>query len=131
MADDLKFVVSQFWQLHSSLAQHTFRFYLQQWRSWATCFIQAAWRRYCKKKIKESLLAAKNRLQDVLANASGSSLSLGATIFASRFAANLLRAIRRNSTQKAGILERVLPILLQKPVEPDLSAEEQLSNSFE
>ncbi|KAK0598527.1 hypothetical protein LWI29_035595 [Acer saccharum] len=126
MADDLKFFASQFRRLHSKQVQNTLRFYSLQWRAWAACFIQAAWRRYSKKKIEESLRAEEDRLQDASANASGSSPSLGATIYASRFAANA-----RNSTQKAGITEQVLPILLQKPAEPDLSAEEQLSISFE
>ncbi|XWS37956.1 hypothetical protein CRYUN_Cryun19dG0089600 [Craigia yunnanensis] len=123
MADDLKFVASQFRRLHSKQLRHTFRFYSQQWRSWAACFIQAAWRRYSKKKLEESLREEENRLQDALANAGGSSPSLGATIYASRFAANALRALRR--TRKARVPERVPPILLQKPAEPDFTAEEQ------
>ncbi|KAH9677298.1 cyclic nucleotide-gated ion channel 1 [Citrus sinensis] len=113
MADDLKFL------------RHTFRFYSQQWRSWAACFIQAAWRRYSKKKLEESLRAEENRLQDALAKAGGSSPSLGATIYASRFAANALRLIRRNSTRKTRVPERVPPMLLQKPAEPDFTVEEQ------
>ncbi|XP_042504905.1 cyclic nucleotide-gated ion channel 1-like [Macadamia integrifolia] len=47
--EDLKFVASHFRQLHSKEVQHTFRFYSQQWRTWAACFIQAAWRRHYKK----------------------------------------------------------------------------------
>ncbi|XWS48528.1 hypothetical protein CRYUN_Cryun13aG0085700 [Craigia yunnanensis] len=125
MADDLKFVASQFRRLHSKQLRHTFRFYSQQWRTWAACFVQAAWRRYSKKKLAESLREEENRLQDVLANAGGSSPSLGATIYASRFAANALRALRRNRTRKARVSERVPPILLQKPAEPDFTAEEQ------
>ncbi|OMO99631.1 hypothetical protein CCACVL1_03700 [Corchorus capsularis] len=125
MADDLKFVASQFRRLHSKQLRHTFRFYSQQWRTWAACFIQAAWRRYSKKKLEESLREEENRLQDALANAGGSSPSLGATIYASRFAANALRALRRNKTRKARVAERVPPILLQKPAEPDFTAEEQ------
>ncbi|KAJ8747860.1 hypothetical protein K2173_013028 [Erythroxylum novogranatense] len=95
MADDLKFVASQFRRLHSKQLRHTFRFYSQQWRTWAACFIQAAWRRYSKKKLEESLRQEENRLQDALAkaNASGSTPSLGATIYASRFAANALRGL--------------------------------------
>ncbi|XP_044506165.1 cyclic nucleotide-gated ion channel 1-like [Mangifera indica] len=124
-ADDLKFVASQFRRLHSKQLRHTFRFYSQQWRTWAACFIQAAWRRYSKKKLEESLRAEENRLQDALSKASGNSPSLGATIYASRFAANLLRAIRRNGTRKARVPERVPPMLLQKPAEPDFTAEEQ------
>ncbi|KAF3432855.1 hypothetical protein FNV43_RR23957 [Rhamnella rubrinervis] len=124
-ADDLKFVASQFRRLHSKQLRHTFRFYSQQWRTWAACFIQAAWRRHSKKKLEESLQEEENRLQDALARAGGSSPSLGATIYASRFAANALRALRRNTTRKARVPERLPPMLLQKPAEPDFTSEEQ------
>lgn len=125
MADDLKFVASQFRRLHSKQLRHTFRFYSQQWRTWAACFIQAAWRRYTKKKLEESLREEENRLKDALAKSGGNSPSLGATIYASRFAANVLRAIRRNGPRKPRVPERVPPMLLQKPAEPDFTAEEQ------
>jgi len=36
-------------------------------------------------------------MQDALANKDGSSVSLGATIYASRFAANALGKLRKNS----------------------------------
>ncbi|OIV98002.1 hypothetical protein TanjilG_26633 [Lupinus angustifolius] len=124
-ADDLKFVASQFRRLHSKQLRHTFRFYSQQWRTWAACFIQAAWRRYTKKKLEESLREEENRLQDALSKASGSSPSLGATIYASRFAANALRALRRNNTRKTRVPERMPPMLLQKPAEPDFTSEER------
>lgn len=124
-ADDLKFVASQFRRLHSKQLRHTFRFYSQQWRTWAACFIQAAWRRYSKRKLEESLVEEENRLQDALAKAGGSSPSLGATIYASRFAANALRLLRRNGTRKARVPERISPMLLQKPAEPDFTSEEQ------
>ncbi|KAL9374776.1 hypothetical protein Peur_031655 [Populus x canadensis] len=124
MADDLKFVASQFRRLHSKQLRHTFRFYSQQWRTWAACFIQAAWRRYSKKKLEESLRQEENRLQDALAKASVSSPSLGATIYASRFAANALRALRRGGNRKSRVPDRVPPMLLQKPAEPDFTAEE-------
>lgn len=124
-ADDLKFVASQFRRLHSKQLRHTFRFYSQQWRTWAACFIQAAWRRYSKRKLEESLKEEENRLQDALAKQGGTSPSLGATIYASRFAANALRALRRNNTRKTRVPERLPPILLQKPAEPDFTAEEQ------
>ncbi|KAF9616354.1 hypothetical protein IFM89_029608, partial [Coptis chinensis] len=123
MADDLKFVASQFRRLHSKQLRHTFRFYSQQWRTWAACFIQAAWRRYCKKKLEESLREEEDRLQDALAKGGGSSPSLGATIYASRFAANALRALRRNGTRKARFQERLPQMLLQKPAEPDFTSE--------
>ncbi|CAI9775067.1 unnamed protein product [Fraxinus pennsylvanica] len=125
MADDLKFVASQFRRLHSKQLRHSFRFYSQQWRTWAACFIQAAWRRYYRKKLEESLWEEENRLKDALVKGGGSSPSLGATIYASRFAANALRLLRRNGTKKARIPDRISPILLQKPAEPDFTAEEK------
>lgn len=126
MADDLKFVASQFRRLHSKQLRHTFRFYSQQWRTWAACFIQAAWRRYCRKKLEESLREEENRLQDALAKGSSNSPSLGATIYASRFAANALRLLRRNGTKKARMPDRIIsPMLLQKPAEPDFTAEDK------
>ncbi|KAH0896897.1 hypothetical protein HID58_046465 [Brassica napus] len=122
-ADDLKFVASQFRRLHSKQLRHTFRFYSQQWRTWAACFIQAAWRRHVKKKLEESLKEEENRLQDALAKeACGSSPSLGATMYASRFAANILRTIRRSgSVRKPRMPERML---LQKPAEPDFNSDD-------
>lgn len=125
VADDLKFVASQFRRLHSKQLRHTFRLYSQQWRTWAACFIQAAWRRYSRKKLEESLREEENRLQDALAKGGSSSPSLGATIYASRFAANALRALRRNKTRKSRMPERISPILLQKPAEPDFTAEDK------
>ncbi|GMP70519.1 hypothetical protein CsSME_00029333 [Camellia sinensis var. sinensis] len=124
ISDDLKFVASQFRRLHSKQLRHTFRFYSQQWRTWAACFIQAAWRRYGRKKLEESLCEEENRLQDALATDGGSSPSLGATIYASRFAANALRALRRNGTRRTRLPERIPPIMLQKPAEPDFTADE-------
>nr|GMC58231.1 cyclic nucleotide-gated ion channel 1 [Ipomoea batatas] len=70
MADDLKLVASQFRLLHSKQLRHTFRFYSQQWRTWAACFLQAAWRRYSRKKLEKSLREEENRLQDTLAKES-------------------------------------------------------------
>ncbi|KOM48586.1 hypothetical protein LR48_Vigan07g229000 [Vigna angularis] len=125
-ADDLKFVASQFRRLHSKQLRHTFRFYSQQWRTWAACFIQAAWRRYSKRKLEESLVEEEeNRLQNVLAKSGGSSPSLGATIYASRFAANALTLLRRNGAKKGRVPERLPPMLLQKPAEPDFTADEE------
>ena len=125
MADDLKFVASQFRRLHSKQLRHTFRFYSQQWRTWAACFIQAAWRRHCRKKLEDSLREEEDRLQNALTGAGGSSPSLGATIYASRFAANALRALRRNGARKARIPEKLPPLMLQKPAEPDFTAEDK------
>ncbi|KAM4111603.1 hypothetical protein ACJW30_05G080000 [Castanea mollissima] len=49
-AEELEFVASQFRRLHSRQVQHTLRFYSQQWRTWAACFIQAAWRQNLKRR---------------------------------------------------------------------------------
>ncbi|KAI4328903.1 hypothetical protein L6164_021220 [Bauhinia variegata] len=117
------FVTSQFRRLHSKQLQHTFRFYSVQWRTWGACFIQAAWRRYCKKKVERSLREAEDRLQDALANEEDEHTpSLGATIFASRFAANAMRNLRQNGERRNRFPQRMLPLLPQKPAEPDFSA---------
>uniref|UniRef100_A0A0C9QNM1 TSA: Wollemia nobilis Ref_Wollemi_Transcript_15934_1047 transcribed RNA sequence n=1 Tax=Wollemia nobilis TaxID=56998 RepID=A0A0C9QNM1_9CONI len=122
-AEDLKFVASQFRRLHSRQVQHTFRFYSQHWRTWAACFIQAAWRRYCRRKTEEFRRKEEKRLRAALSGNNGSSSpSLGATIYASRFAANALRFHRQRNIQ---IPERSTPLIkLQKPAEPDFSAED-------
>ncbi|KAK1409095.1 hypothetical protein QVD17_35620 [Tagetes erecta] len=115
--DDLKFVASQFRRLHSKQVRDTFRFYSQQWRTWAACFIQAAWRRYCRKKVEDSVgVEEEEEEEERLQNygLSGSAPSLGATMYASRFAGNLVRALRRNGARKKRPL-----MLLQKPTEPD------------
>ncbi|TVU08752.1 hypothetical protein EJB05_42164, partial [Eragrostis curvula] len=124
-AEDLKFVATQFRRLHSKQLQHTFRFYSQQWRTWAACFIQAAWHRYCRKKIEDSLREKEKRLQFAIVNDGSTSLSFLAAIYASRFAGNMIRILRRNATRKARLQERVPARLLQKPAEPNFSSEEQ------
>ncbi|KAG0499873.1 hypothetical protein HPP92_004564 [Vanilla planifolia] len=123
-ADDLKFVATQFRRLHSKQLRHAFRFYSQQWRTWAACFIQAAWRHYSRRKIEESLREEEDKLQAALVRGSGHSTSLGATIYASRFAVNALRALKRSGTRKLRLQERMSVMLLQKPPEPDFTAEE-------
>ncbi|KAI4300281.1 hypothetical protein L6164_033678 [Bauhinia variegata] len=50
IAEDLKFVAAQFRRLHSKQLRYTFRFHSHQWRTWAACFIQAAWFRYKRRK---------------------------------------------------------------------------------
>ncbi|KAG6477401.1 hypothetical protein ZIOFF_066656 [Zingiber officinale] len=115
-ADELKFVASQFRRLHSRQVQHTFRFYSQQWRMWAACFIQAAWRRYVKRKMAE--LMQKEEEERRRNNLVKGTTSLGAAIYASRFAANAMRGVHRLRNRRALGLVR-----LQKPPEPDFTAE--------
>ncbi|XP_008782071.2 cyclic nucleotide-gated ion channel 17-like [Phoenix dactylifera] len=54
-AEDLKFVANQFRRLHSKKLQHSLRFYSHHWRTWASCFIQAAWHRYKRRKMAKDL----------------------------------------------------------------------------
>ncbi|CAA2969877.1 probable cyclic nucleotide-gated ion channel 5 [Olea europaea var. sylvestris] len=111
----------QFRRLHSRQVQHTFRFYSQQWRTWAACFIQAAWRRHCKRKLLE--LHRKDEAAEELARAStkagGGSYSIGVTFLATRFAANAFRGLHRNRNLRSA---REL-VKLQKPPEPDFTAD--------
>ncbi|KAK4764351.1 hypothetical protein SAY87_013789 [Trapa incisa] len=125
VAEELKFVASQFRRLHSRQVQHTFRFYSQQWRTWAACFIQAAWRRYLKRKSMELRRKEEEDEEEATSlarnsNASGPSYSIGATFLATRFAANALRGVHRNRNAKSA---RDL-LKLQKPPEPDFAAED-------
>ncbi|XP_024020951.1 cyclic nucleotide-gated ion channel 1 [Morus notabilis] len=122
-ADDLKSVASQFRRLHNKQLQHTFRFYSLQWKTWAACFIQTAWRRHCKRKLDKTLCDAEDRLQDALANEAGNTPTLGATIYASRFASNALRALRQKGARSSRPPQRLPPLLPQKPAEPDFTAE--------
>ncbi|KAL9815982.1 putative cyclic nucleotide-gated ion channel 13 [Arabidopsis thaliana] len=113
-ADDLKLVASQFRRLHSKQLQHTFRFYSVQWRTWGASFIQAAWRRHCRRKLARSLTEEEDRFRNAIAKRerdAASSSSLVATLYASRFASNALRNLRTNN----------LPLLPPKPSEPDFS----------
>ncbi|KDP28497.1 hypothetical protein JCGZ_14268 [Jatropha curcas] len=121
VAEDLKSVASQFRRLHHKDIQHTFRFFSVQWKTWAACFIQAAWRRYCRRKQANSLRQAEENLQDILGKEAASLPSLGATIYASKFAANALRNLRQNGGRTPRLPHR-LALVPQKPTEPDFSA---------
>ncbi|KAI5660398.1 hypothetical protein M9H77_29191 [Catharanthus roseus] len=121
IVDEVKYISSQFRRIHSRQVQHTFRFYSQQWRTWAASFIQAAWRRYSRRKYAEI-----RRLEDEAAEEdveseviTASSSRFGATMLASRFAANALRGINRVRSSNSR------PVILpQKPREPDFAAED-------
>nr|XP_043624656.1 probable cyclic nucleotide-gated ion channel 5 [Erigeron canadensis] len=128
-ADELKFVAGQFRRLHSRQVQHTFRFYSQQWRTWAACFIQAAWRRHCKRKILERRRKEEEEETELAAHdasgGNGGSHSLGATFLVSKFAANALRGVHRIRDQDQ---DRKLEtgrelVNLPKPPEPDFTAD--------
>ncbi|XP_007023447.2 PREDICTED: putative cyclic nucleotide-gated ion channel 8 [Theobroma cacao] len=125
-AEELTFVSSQFRRLHSRQVQHTFRFYSQQWRTWAACFIQTAWRKYSRRKIVELRRKEEKELDydeehdDEMAlveqrNNTAESYSLGATIFASRFAANVRGNKNRGTTSPKSLMK------LPKPPEPNFN----------
>ena len=129
-AEDLKFVANQFRRLHSKKLQHTFRLYSHHWRTWAACFIQAAWHRY-KRRMENNLTMTESfpsdekeddesgqeeeKMLTAVSNPSQAKLNLGVTLLASRFAANT-----RRGAQKIKDVE--MP-KLQKPEEPDFSTE--------
>jgi len=132
-AEDLKFVANQFRRLHSKKLQHTFRFYSHHWRTWAACFIQAAWRRFKKRMLTKSLSLrecqsfnhdeqvgdemehGEEEHSAVTSNTAQVKQNLGVTILASRFAANTRRGVQK-------IKDVELP-KFQKPEEPDFSVE--------
>ncbi|KAI4368764.1 hypothetical protein MLD38_017281 [Melastoma candidum] len=50
-SEELNFLASQFRELRSKQLQGKFRFYSQQWRTWAAFSIQVAWRRHKNRKL--------------------------------------------------------------------------------
>ncbi|KAL1191636.1 Cyclic nucleotide-gated ion channel 11 [Cardamine amara subsp. amara] len=109
-ADDIKFVASQYRLLHSRQIQHMFRFYSVQWRTWAACFIQAAWRRHCRRKLSKILSAQGENLPTP-------QLSLGATLYVSRFVSKSMQN-RRKNTSDFSSSTHVLPPEPQKTADP-------------
>ncbi|KAE8124188.1 hypothetical protein FH972_019094 [Carpinus fangiana] len=142
-AEDLKFVASQFKRLHSKKLQHAFRYYSHQWRTWGACFIQVAWRRWMKRRKEMELarqedffythileqdfnyrdgsgadyedISGAERLSSV--DNAHNAQNLGATILASKFAANTRRGVQHKSDTSLQ-----MPKLL-KPEEPDFSSD--------
>ncbi|KAH7280284.1 hypothetical protein KP509_37G059700 [Ceratopteris richardii] len=123
-ADDLKFVAKQFRRLHSKKLQHTFRFYSYQWRTWAACCIQGAWKRYKKRKFLAELVELEEQsLSKGNDDGQGdSSPSLGATIFVSRFAKNAMRGVHRLRKLNSKIPDDTF-MKVAKPQEPDFEAD--------
>ncbi|XP_058067862.1 probable cyclic nucleotide-gated ion channel 14 isoform X2 [Magnolia sinica] len=133
-AEDLKYVANQFRRLHSKKLQHTFRFYSHHWRTWAACFIQAAWRRF-KRRQSAKDLTLQESFFFMLDESEGDGTAvqeeedydsepdsptqarqnIGVSILESRFAASM-----RRGAQKIKGMEMSK---LQKPDEPDFSAE--------
>ncbi|CAN6449624.1 unnamed protein product [Victoria cruziana] len=136
-AEDLKFVANQFRRLHSRKLQHTFRYYSHHWRTWAACFIQAAWQRYKRRKMANELMTRESfsimgeqeeeddgmqNIYDKPPVSSNSKQNLSVTILASRFAANTRKGAQKVKGVTAPSLTEELP-KLAKPEEPDFSTE--------
>ncbi|CAI9099356.1 OLC1v1036163C2 [Oldenlandia corymbosa var. corymbosa] len=150
-AEDLKFVANQFKRLHSKRLQHAFRYYSHQWRTWGACYIQAAWRRFKRRKLAEELSRQENlqcppNLMDEYdesfyyhdgngstsssnynaARMDGNVQHLGATVLVSKFAANTRRG-QNVSVAKPDSSSLRMPKLL-KPDEPDFAANRDEDN---
>ncbi|MED6122082.1 Protein CNGC15c [Stylosanthes scabra] len=106
MAEDLKFVASQFRRLHSKQLRHKFRFHSHQWRTWAACFIQAAWRRFKKRKEAAELRAREEENE------------------AETHAATMVTRSNRKGMNVNSVADSEEVSSLQKPDEPDFSVDE-------
>ncbi|KAG7017755.1 Cyclic nucleotide-gated ion channel 18, partial [Cucurbita argyrosperma subsp. argyrosperma] len=147
-AEDLKFVAGQFKRLHSKKLQHAFRYYSHQWRTWGACLIQVAWRRLKKRKLakksvfRNSLSYGDSIQEDIeydvelaeenyddndddsdedmsTADYMNKTQHLGATLLASKFAANTRKGVHLKA-QKSKASSLKMPKLF-KPDEPDFS----------
>ncbi|KAF9675198.1 hypothetical protein SADUNF_Sadunf09G0007200 [Salix dunnii] len=117
IAEDLKFVASQFRRLHSKQLRQKFRFYSHHWRTWAACFIQAAWRRYKKRKEATELRAREN---PTAADPELTSPRSGLSMYAARLKASTRRGVIKRSGSDSSVVNS-----LQKPEEPDFSVDEE------
>ncbi|XP_015891945.2 protein CNGC15b [Ziziphus jujuba] len=125
IAEDLKFVAAQFRRLHSKQLRHTFRFHSHQWRTWAACFIQAAWFRYKRRKEASELKKTQSFL--VSSNAPGieqTNTPLPSMGSGFSYVAKLAASTRRGGSKRCGHEFDMLSSL-QKPVEPDFTVEER------
>lgn len=146
-AEDLKFFAVQFKHLHSKKLQHAFRYYSHQWRTWGACYIQVAWRRYKKKKLAKELSVQESYYYmstedgetyiydesyvgsddeiDIQTSEDGVNNAqpqhLGATILASKFAANTRRGIMQKVKVSDATSSSLKMPQLFKPEEPDFS----------
>ncbi|XP_044505270.1 protein CNGC15c-like isoform X2 [Mangifera indica] len=115
-SDDLKFVASQFGRLHGKQLQHKFRLYSHQWQAWAACLIQAAWRRFKKRKEAAQLRAKENHATEP---------ELPQPLGLSTHVAQLAASARRDNMNKLSGSDSGVVSLLQKPAEPDFSVDEE------
>ncbi|KFK37410.1 hypothetical protein AALP_AA4G253200 [Arabis alpina] len=125
-ADDLKFVSTQYRRLHGKKVQQMYRYYSVKWQTWAACYIQAAWNRYCRRKISKALREEVGKLQNTLENddSRGNKLNLGAAIYTMRFASNALKNLRANAAERNSRFPQMLSLLPQKPADPEFPMDE-------
>ncbi|KAI3799375.1 hypothetical protein L1987_34669 [Smallanthus sonchifolius] len=120
IAEDLKFVASQYRRLHSKQLRHKFRFYSHQWRTWAACFVQAAWRRYKRRKsVSELRVRESFALVDYEPEVSPP-MHIGQMPGLGGHSASTRRSGTLHSGSKTASVSS-----LQKPTEPDFSVEEE------
>ncbi|XP_022774416.1 cyclic nucleotide-gated ion channel 18-like [Durio zibethinus] len=135
-ADDLQFFAHQFKRLQSKQLQHAFRYYSHQWRTWGACFIQAAWRRFKKRKMAKELIARESciyytddmedgfhydkNIERTSTDSPNNFQNLGATILASKFAANTRKGSKGDLIDSSSSNSLKMPKLF-KPDEPDFS----------
>ncbi|KAI9122313.1 hypothetical protein K1719_007002 [Acacia pycnantha] len=129
IAEDLQFVADQFRRLRSKQLRHTFRFYSQQWKTWAACFIQAAWFNYKRRKEASELKRKQNQYLAVMPSVSSTYNAMEC------FSAPLQPQVEYSSSidltrypVRGGSLRygADLDILrsLRKPIEPDFTMED-------
>ncbi|XP_013609735.1 PREDICTED: putative cyclic nucleotide-gated ion channel 18 [Brassica oleracea var. oleracea] len=158
-AEDLKFVAHQFKRLQSKKLQHAFRYYSHQWRAWGACFVQSAWRRYKRRKLAKELSLHESsgyyyrdetgyneegdeenyygsddddfEGERLSVDNTNNSQNLGATMLASKFAANTRRGTNQKASsssstgKKDGSSNSLKMPQLFKPDEPDFSMDKE------
>lgn len=139
---------------------HFFRYYSHQWRTWGACFVQSAWRRYKRRKLAKELSLHESSgyyntyetgyneedeetgeyyygsddgdFEDdrLSADNTNNHQNLGATILASKFAANTRRGTNQKASssstgKKDGTSSSLKMPQLFKPDEPDFSIDKE------
>lgn len=121
IAEDLQFVADQFRRLHSKQLRHTFRFYSQQWRTWAACFIQAAWFAY-KKRREANELKKKQNVVAPYVPPSDAAMEYFSAPLNPRVGSRLTVYPNRGGSLRYGSEYDILNSL-RKPVEPDFTGQ--------
>lgn len=125
-AEDLKFVAAQFRRLHCKQLRHTFRFHSHQWRTWAACFIQAAWFRYKRMKETNALKKKEDLMMDYVPDTQYFSAPLqppmGGSSY-SMYSGKLVASPRKGRSLRYGSELDIFGSLM-KPLEPDFNEDD-------